>query len=68
LASVVRAQVDERPEVIRDAILREIEAFTGELAPEDDRTLVVAAYLGNDSSRASSDAIEDRTKHLLVMS
>lgn len=67
LAAVVRSHAEESPEVIRDAILRAIVAFTGEAAPHDDRTLVVASYL-HASSRKVSDAVEGGASRVPLLS
>jgi Stage II sporulation protein E (SpoIIE) len=66
LANVVCTHAEESPEAIRDAILREIQAFTGGLAPDDDRTLVIAAYLGV-SSREASDSIAGRASRVPIL-
>jgi hypothetical protein len=46
VAAIVRAHSVDTAENIRDRILAAVDAFTGAMAPQDDRTLVVIVYLG----------------------
>jgi len=51
LAAVVRMNSHETAEGIRDHVLAAVTAFTGSSALQDDRTLVVAVYLGTAQRR-----------------
>jgi sigma-B regulation protein RsbU (phosphoserine phosphatase) len=46
VAAIVRAHSVDTAENIRNRILAAVDAFTGAMAPQDDRTLVVIVYLG----------------------
>jgi sigma-B regulation protein RsbU (phosphoserine phosphatase) len=46
VAAIVTTYSEDTAENIRNHILAEVDAFTGTLAPQDDRTLVVIVYLG----------------------
>ena len=56
LLAVVQAHSEKPAEVLRDAILCAVDAFTGTAPQQDDRTLVVAVYLESEWGEALETA------------
>ena len=46
LMAAIATQMEGTPENVRDRVLSDVEQFTGQAAPDDDRTLLVIRYQG----------------------